>query len=77
MHGYECCSSEGDRTMCQRFNLMYLVKQSTTLLAIRRLHVFTDQYTTGNTREDESSNDYDMTSNLRMMQFIDMIANPR
>ena len=30
-----------------------------------------------NTREDESSNDYDMTCNLRMMQFIDLIANPR
>ena len=35
------------------------------------------QYNTGNTREDESSNDYDMTCNLRMMQFIDLIANPR
>lgn len=35
------------------------------------------QYTTGKTREDESSNDYDMTCNLRMMQFIDLIANQR
>ena len=35
------------------------------------------QYTAGNTREDESWNDYDMTCNLRMMQFIDLIANPR
>ena len=26
------------------------------------------QYTTGNTREGESSNDYDMTCNLRMIQ---------
>ena len=32
------------------------------------------QYTTGNTREGESSNDYEMTCNLRMIQYIDLTA---